>query len=148
MSAMYDDDSDNDHAICWREEPPYRRSGRDVLEQSPDGEVVRCAGCGHVDTAARVDEWDRECNYEQSTLICATCSSDLVTEVKGMPCQRCFHALAMANDDWCYSCAVAETLDDVAFVPRVQRAQEAAKALPSVSEFIGSMFRDLYGVRK
>ena len=137
---MYDDDSDNDHALCWREEPPYRRWGTETLDDS--GETVRCESCGRVDSATLRHEWDDDSNYDAIVSLCAHCLADTVTEVKGMPCQRCFHAVAMRDDDWCYTCAVAETLDDVSVVPRIQRMREQEAALPSTSETFAGFVRE------
>lgn len=143
---MYDDDSDNDHAICWRDEPSYRKHGVETLDDS--GETVRCDTCGRVDAAALRHEWDRDSNYDAVVQLCAHCLADTVTEVKGGPCQRCFHEVAMLADDWCFTCAVAIELEDVSVVPRYQRAQEAAKALPSLSEHLDALFRDMAKAHK
>lgn len=39
----------------------------------------------------------------------------------GPACDHCGHAYAMAGDDWCYSCAVAQELDDCRVLGRTAR---------------------------
>lgn len=112
-------------------------------------EQYRCPHCGYIGPATlRIQ---RQHGRDYADVECHECGADTLSETgdiaTDMACQKCFHAVAMPNDDWCYTCAVAEELDEVSVIPRYHRAQEAARALPSVSEFIGSMFRDLYGVR-
>lgn len=85
----------------------------------------RCPHCGLIATAilhiAR-DPGGRECVDVE----CRGCHADTLREVRdiatGMACEQCAHEYAMAGDDWCYSCAVAQELDDCRLIGRTDRA--------------------------
>ena len=99
----------------------YSRSAY-AVESEDD---YRCPHCGYIGTAtlhiAR-DPGGNECVDVE----CRECGADTLSETRdiatGGACQCCFHAYAMAGDDWCYSCAVAQELDDCRVMARTQRA--------------------------
>lgn len=85
----------------------------------------RCPHCGYIGTAtlhiAR-DPGGAECVDVE----CRECGADTLSEHRDLAtdcaCQRCFHVYAMPADDWCYSCAVAQELDDCRLIGRTDRA--------------------------
>ena len=145
------------HSIPDRDlDPPYRSHGTEIIDARDwSAPCVRCLDCGAVSMAAGLHRWDdgvgaTRYRHDDIRPVCPDCQDEGGVDVLGHgigPCQSCGHAAAMPDDDWCYSCAVSQELDDVSVVPRYHRAQEALKALPSVSEFIASMFRDMHGAR-
>ena len=110
----------------WPREPDdlidrYSRSAY-AVESEDD---YRCPHCGYIGTAtlhiAR-DPGGNECVDVE----CRECGADTLSETRDIAtrgaCQRCGHEYALPDDDWCYSCAVAQELDDCRVMARTQRA--------------------------
>lgn len=90
------------------------------------GEWYRCRYCGYIGTAilhvAR-DPGGRECVDVE----CAECGADTLSETRdiatGQACDRCSHAyVEHERTDYCYSCGIAEELDDLRVEARTARA--------------------------
>ena len=105
-----------DDMIDYHSRDPYE------VESEDD---YRCPHCGYIGTAtlhiAR-DPGGNECVDVE----CRGCHADTLREVRdiasGSACDHCGHAYAMPDDDWCYSCAVAQEMDDCRVMARTQRA--------------------------
>ena len=108
---------------CWPREPD------DLYESAPSwaeesAEQYRCPECGYIGVATL--HIQRQHGREYVDVECHECGADTLSETgdiaTGGACQCCFHEYAMAGDDWCYSCAVAQELDDCRVMARTQRA--------------------------
>jgi len=112
-------------------------------------EQYRCPHCGYIGTATlRIQ---RQHGRDYADVECRECGADTLSDRRdlatGCACQKCFHAYSLEGGDYCYSCEIDLELSDVSDVPRILRMREAEKPLPSLYDFLASMFRDLYGVR-
>ena len=98
-------------------------SGSSSYEVESD-EQYRCPWCGYIGTATL--HVQRQHGRDYVDVECGSCGADTLSETgdiaTGGACQCCFHAYAMRDDDWCYSCAVATELDDCRVMARTQRA--------------------------
>lgn len=148
---MYRDEIDSEVPDRRPREPDdlidrYSRSAY-AVESEDD---YRCPHCGYIGTATlhiASDPGGAECGDVE----CRECGADTLSERRdlatGCACQKCFHAYSLEGGDYCYSCEIDLELSDVSDVPRILRMREADKPLPSLYDFLASMFRDLYGVR-
>lgn len=143
---MYRDEIDSEVPDRRPREPDdlidrYSRSAY-AVESEDD---YRCPHCGYIGTAtlhiAR-DPGGNECVDVE----CRECGADTLSErrdlASGSACQKCFHAYSLEGGDYCYSCEIDLELSDVSDVPRILRMREAEKPLPSLYDFLASMFRD------
>ncbi len=98
-------------------------SGSSSYEVESD-EQYHCPWCGYIGTATL--HIQRQHGRDYVDVECHECGADTLSETgdiaTGGACQCCFHAYAMAGDDWCYSCAVAQELDDCRLIGRTDRA--------------------------
>ena len=109
---------------------PYLDHGVEIIDAGDwDAPLVRCDECHLVTWAAGRHSWDDGCgspHYRHDDIdpVCGACESEDITVLPAGagPCQCCEHAQAMAGDDWCYSCAVNQELDDCRVMARTQRA--------------------------
>ena len=90
------------------------------------GEWYRCPYCSYIGPAilhiAR-DPGGRECVDVE----CTSCHADTLDEIRDIStrsaCDRCYHEYAEhERTDYCYSCGIAEELDDVRVEARTARA--------------------------
>ena len=98
-------------------------SGSSSYEVESD-EQYRCPECGYIGTATL--HIQRQHGRDYVDVECHECGADTLSETgdiaTGGACQCCFHAYCMPGDDWCYSCAVAQELDDARVMARSARA--------------------------
>lgn len=111
-------------------DPPYLAHGTEII---PAGDwsapCVRCDECGLVSMASGLHTWDDDCgspHYRHDDIrpVRPDCEIEGGVTVLGHgigPCQWCEHEVAMPGDDWCYSCAVAQELDDCRVLGRTAR---------------------------
>ena len=106
-------------------------SGSSSYEVESD-EQYRCPWCGYIGTATL--HIQRQHGRDYVDVECGSCGADTLSETgdiaTGGACQCCFHAYAMRDDDWCYSCAVAQELDDCRVSART--AQVIGSAWPDL----------------
>lgn len=97
-------------------------SGSSSYEVESD-EQYRCPWCGYIGTATL--HIQRQHGRDYVDVECGSCGYDGMSETgdiaTGGACQCCFHAYALPGDDWCYSCAVAQELDDCRVSGRTAR---------------------------
>lgn len=109
---------------------PYLDHGVEIIAPADwDAPLVRCDACGLVEFPAGRRTWDDACGCPHYCHdgdidpVCVECESEFVTPIPGLgSCQHCFSAAAMPDDDWCYTCAVAQELDDCRVMARTERA--------------------------
>lgn len=86
-------------------------------------ESYRCPHCGYIGTATL--HIQRQHGRDYVDVECHECGADTLSETgdiaTGGACQCCEHEYAMADDDWCYSCTVAQELDDARVSARTAR---------------------------